>query len=69
MKRKDGKWRDNRAHTSPITFYTQGFFSKFLTSSKAFPKTRINLNQYDQNFRINFKLRLDYDFIGSQIPF
>ena len=68
MKRKDGKWRDNRAHTSPITFYTQGF-SKFLTSSKAFPKTRINLNQYDQNFRINFKLRLDYDFIGSQIPF
>ena len=68
MKRKDGKWRDNRAHTSPITFYTQVFF-KFLTSSKAFPKTRINLNQYDQNFRINFKLRLDYDFIGSQIPF
>lgn len=68
MKRKDGKWRNNRAHTSPITFYTQ-VFSEFLTSSKAFPKTRINLNQYDQNFRINFKLRLDYDFIGSQIPF
>ena len=68
MKRKDGKWRDNRAHTSHITFYTQGFL-KFLTSSKAFPKARINLNQYDQNFRINFKLRLDYDFIGSQIPF
>ena len=69
MKRKDGKWRDNRAHTSHITFLYSGFFSKFLTSSKAFPKARINLIQYDQNFRINFKLRLDYDFIGSQIPF
>ena len=56
-------------HILPLLLFVLRVFLKFLTSSKAFPKTRINLNQYDQNFRINFKIRLDYDFIGSKIPF